>query len=73
MPAAVISIGKYLLSSAAASNAPLYPAMFAIEDRVSMDWARVVRGMASVEKAVTPRAARARTTGRFRSGISEPR
>src|SRR3972149_77723 len=40
IPAAVISIGKYLGSSAAASSTPRYPAMFACEDSVSMGWAR---------------------------------
>ena len=51
---------------------PLYPTMLAIEDSVSIACARVVRGMASVEKAVTFRAASARTAARFRSGMSEP-
>jgi len=73
IPAAVMNIGKYLGSSTAARSTPLYPAMLAIEERVSMLWARVVLGMASVAKAVTPRAASARTTRRCRSGMSEPR
>ena len=64
IPAAVMNIGKYLLSSTAASRTPLYPAMLAMDDRVSMLCARVVRGMASVAKAVMPRAASARTVRR---------
>jgi hypothetical protein len=47
--------------------------MLAMDDRVSIDWALVVRGIASVEKAVTLRAASARTAARLRSGMSEPR
>src|SRR3989441_2887287 len=47
--------------------------MLAIEESVSMDCARVVRGTASVENAVIRRAARVRTTSGFRSGIRDPR
>jgi hypothetical protein len=47
--------------------------MLAIDERVSIDWARVVRGMASVENAVIRRWASARTVSRLRSGMSEPR
>ena len=46
--------------------------MLAIDDSVSIDCARVVRGMASVANAVIFRAASARTASRWRSGISEP-
>jgi hypothetical protein len=46
--------------------------MLAMEESVSIDCARVVRGMASVENAVIRRAASARTASRFRSGMREP-
>jgi len=46
--------------------------MLAIEESVSIGWARVVRGMASVEKALMRRCARARTASRFRSGMRDP-
>jgi hypothetical protein len=64
MPAAVVSIGKYRLISTAASRTPLYPPILAIDESVSIAWARVVRGIASVEKAVTPLADSARTASR---------
>src|ERR1051325_1821472 len=47
--------------------------MLAMEDSVSIAWARVGRGIASVEKAVTLAAASARTAARFLSGIRDPR
>jgi hypothetical protein len=46
--------------------------MLAIEESVSMACARVVRGMASVEKAVIRRVTSSRTASRFRNGIRDP-
>src|ERR671916_464278 len=57
VPAAVESIGTYLPREFAAMRAVLYPAMEPIEERASMLWATLVRGMASLEKTVTPASA----------------
>lgn len=47
LPAAVIIIGKYLGRWVAASRTALYPAMDAMEDSTSIDWASVVLGIMS--------------------------
>ena len=71
VPAAELSIGRYLGSSAAASSTPLYPLMLLMEDSVSMACARVVRGIASVEKAMAPVFASAFISRGCRKGISD--
>ena len=72
VPAAVVSIGKYLAQASAASSAPLYPPMLAIDESVSMPCARVVRGTQSVANADTPRSANCRAACVLRVGISVP-
>ena len=57
VPAAVIIIGKARPNSLAASTTALKPARLACEDSTSMTWARVMRGMNSMAKALTPAAA----------------
>ena len=47
--------------------------MLAIDESVSIDWARVVRGMASVEKAVIRRCGQGPHCLEIASGINEPR
>ena len=44
--------------------------MFAIDDSTSSDWAREMRGTASIASAVTPRAASAATRSGFSAGAS---
>src|SRR3989338_4621930 len=73
VPAAVINIGKYLLSSEAARSTPLYPTILAIEERVSIDCARVVLGMESSEKEVILWVAKSCTTFKWRSGMRDAR
>ena len=55
VPAAVIIIGNIRGSLSAAIKTALYPATVAIDESASMLWARVIRGMSSIENAVTPR------------------
>ena len=69
VPAAVVSMGKYLGSAFAATRTALYPAMFAMEERVSIDCARVMRGIRSVAKEVIRRAASLSTASGWRVGI----
>ena len=42
------------------------------EDSASIDWARVIRGIASMAKLVTPASARARTVSPPPSGLRKP-
>ena len=56
-PAAVVSIGKNLGRVSAAIRTALYPATVACDERTSIDWARVVRGMASMLNEVMSRVA----------------
>ncbi len=63
VPAAVISIGKYLPSRPAATRAALYPATDAWEDNASSFWARLMRGISSIANPVTRRSARHAITG----------
>ena len=42
------------------------------EDSASIDWARVMRGIASMAKLVTPRSASARTVSEAVSGWRKP-
>ena len=44
--------------------------MLAIDDSTSSDWAREMRGTASIASAVTPRAARVCTSTGFSAGAS---
>jgi hypothetical protein len=57
VPAAVMSIGNMRGSSDADSSTALYPATVAIADSTSMLCARVMRGISSTAKALTPVAA----------------
>ena len=57
VPAAVIIIGKARPYSAAASSTALYPARLDCDDRMSIDCARVMRGMNSIASASSPAAA----------------
>ena len=68
VPAAVVSIGKNLGSAAAARSTALYPATVACEESASIGCARVMRGIASIESAVTRRRASSRTRAWFVSG-----
>src|ERR1700730_11291985 len=54
VPAAVVSMEKNFGSASAAISTALYPDMVAIEESASMLCARVVRGINSTEKEVTP-------------------
>ena len=72
VPAAVVSIGKYRGSRLAAMRTALYPAMLAIEERVSIDCARVIRGIRSIANAVTPRSASFAIASGCRDGTSWP-
>ena len=54
VPAAVVIMGKIRGEVSAASNTALYPQQVAIDESASILCARVVRGMSSTEKAVTP-------------------
>ena len=57
VPAAVIIIGNIRGAALAASRTALYPTIVAIDDRTSIDWARVIRGINSSENEVTRRSA----------------
>ena len=57
VPAAVMNMGKSLGEASAAASTALYPAMVAMELSASILWARVVRGMSSMEKTVSLRSA----------------
>ncbi len=57
VPAAVINIGINFGKRSAAFKTALYPAILACDDKASIACARVVRGTASIENAVTFRAA----------------
>src|SRR5881409_3613952 len=57
VPAAVTSIGRNFGSRSAARRMALYPETVAWEESASIDWARVMRGIDSMAKAVTPREA----------------
>ena len=46
--------------------------MVAIDDSASMLWARLIRGMSSIENAVTPRAARSRAAPGSPKGSENP-
>ncbi len=46
--------------------------MFAIELSTSIDWAREMRGTASIASAVTPRAASASSSSGLNAGASRP-
>ena len=59
VPAAVVIIGKKRPASRAASSAAAYPATLACDESASIAWARVIRGIASIAKLVTPAAASA--------------
>ena len=56
-PAAVICPVKKRPKLFAASITARYPAMFAIEERASIFWARLIRGIESIAKAVVLRVA----------------
>ena len=72
VPAAVISIGNIRGRWLAASSTPLYPAIVAIDDSASMLWARVMRGISSIENAVTPACASVRIASGAPSGSAKP-
>src|SRR5712691_1465157 len=59
VPAAVMSRGKNFGKELAASRTALYPATVLIALRASMGWARVIRGMSSMENEVILHAANA--------------
>ncbi len=59
LPAAVTCPVKKRPKACAASITARYPAMFAMELRTSIDWAREMRGTASRASTVTSRAASA--------------
>ena len=54
VPAAVIIIGMALPKVSAPTSTALYPDRLAWLDRMSMDCARVIRGISSSENASTP-------------------
>ena len=54
VPAAVIIKGKNLPMEFAAIKTALYPASELCEERTSILWARAMRGMSSIAKAVAP-------------------
>ncbi len=54
VPAAVIIIGKARPNVSAEWITALYPARFDWLDSTSIDWARVMRGMNSIESASNP-------------------
>ena len=68
VPAAVISIGKNFGSASAARITARYPPTVAWEDNESIRCARVTRGIASIENAVTPELASAWTRSGSASG-----
>ena len=72
VPAAVVIIGKSWPDSRAAISTAMYPPRFAWEDSASIDWARVIRGIASTAKLVTPPEASDFASGAFVSGCRKP-
>ena len=72
VPAAVMNIGNIFGSVSAARRTALYPATVAIDDRASMLWARVIRGISSIEKLVTPRSAISRAASAADRGSERP-
>jgi hypothetical protein len=54
VPAAVIIMGKARPYAPAASTTALYPERFDCDDNMSIDCARVIRGMNSIASASTP-------------------
>ena len=72
VPAAVIINGKMRGSRNAAITAAWYPASVAIDESTSMSWARLMRGIASSRKAVTPPSTSARTSAGSPAGSSTP-
>ena len=72
VPAAVVIIGKIRGEVSAASSTALYPQTVPMEERASMLCARVVRGMSSTEKLVTPARAISRTTSAEPKGRKKP-
>ncbi len=71
VPAAVVIMGKIRGEVSAASSTALYPQQVAMDESASMLCARVVRGMSSTEKAVTPACAICCTTSRGTEGPQE--
>src|SRR5271169_350114 len=55
VPAAVIMRGKSFGTVSAARTTALYPATFACEERASIGWARLIRGISSMAKTVALR------------------
>ena len=72
VPPAVIIRGNIWGSRPAAMITASYPAIVAIDDSTSIDWARVMRGTKSREKADTPTSARRWARSGFQSGSSTP-
>ena len=72
VPAAVISIGKKRGSRSAATSTALYPDTVACDESASIGCARVMRGIDSIAKAFTPRAASRSIPGRSVSGSRKP-
>jgi len=72
VPAAVVSIGKYLGSSPAAISTARYPAAVAIDESASMLCARVDRGINSTANEVAPVAATSCTISSEPSGRRKP-
>ena len=70
VPAAVVSIGKNLLPAVAPRRTAAYPATVLKADSESILWASVVRGISSMENAVTPRSARRLSDSAFSCGFS---
>jgi hypothetical protein len=68
VPAAVVSIGMNFGRWSAAMSVPLYPETVLCDERASIGCARVMRGIESIENAVTRRSASARTRSPFTSG-----
>ncbi len=72
VPAAVVIIGKKRPASRAASRVAAYPATLACEESASIAWARVILGIASIAKLVTPADASARLVAPEVSGARWP-
>jgi len=72
VPAAVINIGKIFGSERAASSTASYPEIVAMEERASILWARVIRGISSMARKVTPAAARSEPSLAAVSGSPNP-
>ncbi|MEY9996858.1 hypothetical protein ABIE67_008890 [Streptomyces sp. V4I8] len=68
LPAAVTWPVKKRPKACAASTTARYPAMFAIELRTSRDWAREMRGTASMASTVIGRRASSSTSSGFSAG-----